>query len=154
MQGVTRLVALPCADVAMIVPPVSMDLSPLPMSPEDPLETFVDVFVAMLKLDKSQAASAGCVHKVAQLCSGLRLMAKSLAQCMRFHRVELNPQVSEAQAMLITAANNGINDLLADVAALGKHAQRGAHEQPPVRVKVPDAPDLAFTTLCLLLDES
>ena len=88
------------------------------MSPEDHFETLVDVFVTMLKLGVSDAASVS-VSKVAQLGGNLRLMAKELSQYMRFYRVELQHHFFDSRSMLITAANVDVNNWLADVAALG-----------------------------------
>ena len=69
VQAATRLVAVPnpdmliqmatltAIDAANFSPPLNIGLAPAPMSPEDHFETFVDVFVTMLKLGMSDAAS-------------------------------------------------------------------------------------------------
>lgn len=48
--------------------------------------------------------------------------------------------------------NVDIDDWLAGVSALGKHAQRCSREQPPMMNEVLDAPGLVFTRLRLLFD--
>lgn len=65
-------------------------MSLLSMSPMDNFEASVDVFVTVLESGMADAEPVS-IGKAAQLCSGLRVMAKGLSQYTRFHRVELQP---------------------------------------------------------------
>lgn len=91
------------------------------MSSGDRLETFVDVFVAMLKFGVSRAAPVS-VSKLAQLCGGLRFTAKELWPYMRFHLVKFDLHSTEARTVLIAAADIDLNDWLPDMAVLGSFA--------------------------------